>query len=389
MRYTRPLVIALVLGAFATAGAAPAPAAPESPRIVGYYASWAAAGGYPAEKIPAAKLTHVNYAFAVIRDGRCALRNETAAREQFEQLRRLKRDHPHLRTLISVGGWADSGPFSDVALNDSSRLAFARSCAAFVREHGLDGVDIDWEYPGGGGRDPGKGRPEDSRNFTLLLAELRRQLDTQSREDKSGHYLLTIAGPASAAQARRMELGQVHRYLDWINLMTYDFAGQWSARTAFNAPLYPADEAGQGPSADTSVRVYLDAGVPREKLLLGVPFYGRAWAGVKDVDHGLGQPHSGKPPRPPGGAGYSYRNIASGILGESAGRFWHERAKVPWLFDAKAGVMVSYDDPESIRAKARYAREQKLGGVMVWELSEDDEKSSLLEAIRAGWEQGR
>ena len=146
-------------------------------------------------------------------------------------------------------------------------------------------------------------------------------------------------------------------------------------------PLYAADEAAAGRNADATVRGYLAAGVPPDKLLLGVPFYGKAWAGVPDVDHGLHQPHAGKPPRPPGGGGYSYRTLAAHYIDQSAKRYWHERAKAPWLYDPKAGLMVTYDDPQSLRLKAEYARDHHLGGVMIWELSEDDERSSLLNAM--------
>jgi chitinase len=379
MRYP-PQWVLLFLGVLTTMSVAADGTKPRDPLVIGYYAGWAAAGGYPVSNIPAEKLTHLNYAFAVIRDGKCALGNSKSADENFAQLRQLKQKHPHLRTLISVGGWADSGPFSDAALTETSRMVFARSCADFAHDHGFDGVDIDWEYPGGGGRDKDKGRPQDTRNFTLLLAELRKQLDAQGRADRK-HYLLTIAAPASPQTYGRMELDRIHRDLDWINLMTYDFAGDWSTRTSFNAPLFAADDTGR--SADATVRGYLAAGVPPEKLTLGVPFYGRAWGGVKDVDHGLGQPHA-KPPRPPGGGGFSYRKLAASYIDQSAKRFWHERAQVPWLYDPKAQLMVSYDDPQSLRAKAKYARDKELAGVMIWELSEDDERSSLLGALHQG-----
>ena len=364
------------------AGASPARAAPSpARRVVGYFAAWAPASGYQVANIPADKLTHVNYAFAVIKEGRCAARGANSA-EHFAQLRALKQKHPHLRTLISVGGWADSGPFSDAALTDASRQTFARSCADFVHEYGFDGVDIDWEYPGGGGADKSKGRPEDTKNFTLLLADLRRALDEQGKaEGGNKHYLLTIAAPASPNQYRRMELGRIHRSLDWINLMTYDMAGDWSRLTDFHAPLYSPDGNDESGSADATVRGYLAAGVPAEKLLLGVPFYGRAWGGVRDVNHGLHQPHAAKPPRPPGGGGFAYRKLAENYIDKTAKRFWDERAKAPWLFDEKAGVMIAYDDPQSLRLKANYARDHHLGGVMIWDLSEDDDRSTLLDAV--------
>jgi chitinase len=375
-------LFALFAGAGVCAGAGPTRAAPlPAQRVVGYFAAWAPANGYLVGDIPADRLTHVNYAFAVIRDGRCSTHG-AGALDHFAQLRALKQKHPHLRTLISVGGWADSGPFSDAALTDASRQTFARSCADFIHEHGFDGVDIDWEYPGGGGADKTKGRPADTKNFTLLLADLRRALDEQAKaEGGNKHYLLTIAAPASPNQYRRMELARIHKSLDWINLMTYDMAGEWSRLTDFHAPLYGSDDQGGAGSADATVRGYLAAGVPPEKLLLGVPFYGRAWAGVKDVNHGLHQPHAAKPPRPPGGGGFAYRNLVEHYIGKSANRFWDDKAKAPWLFDDKAGVMIAYDDPQSLRLKANYARDHHLGGVMIWELSEDDDRSTLLNTV--------
>src|SRR5205823_5679300 len=113
-------------------------------------------------------------------------------------LQKLKQKHPHLKTLISVGGWTLSGPFSDAALTEKSRSKLAKSCVAFMLRYGFDGVDIDWEYPGGGGLPGNKSRVEDRQNFTLLLAELRRQLDEQGKGDKK-HYLLTIAAPCGPA----------------------------------------------------------------------------------------------------------------------------------------------------------------------------------------------
>jgi chitinase len=379
MRLLERVVLASLALAAVTATAS---AADGERRVVGYFAGWNA-GRYDAGDIPAGKLTHVNYAFGVIRDGEVAVRNEPAALRHFEGLRELKKKHPHLRTLVSVGGWADSGPFSEAALTDASRAKFARSVVAFMAGHGFDGVDIDWEFPGGGGLDKTKARPEDTQNFTALLAELRRQLDEQGKADGK-RYLLTIAAPAGGHH-QKMELERIHRHLDFINLMTYDFAGTWGPRTAFNAPLYPDPAQKDSRSADASVKAYLDRGVPKERLCLGVPFYGKAFGGVKDVDHGLYQPHMGRPPRVAGsGNDWSYRSIAANHIGKGTTRFWHEQAKVPWLFNPATGVWVTYDDPESLKHKAAYVRQKGLGGVMIWELSQDDGQSSLLNAIDLG-----
>jgi chitinase len=360
-------------------------------RVVGYWAGWSSSR---ADELPGALLTHVNYAFARVRDGECSIEPPDATPEwraaladRFRQLQVLKQNHPHIKTLISIGGWGGSDGFSDAALTDSSRLKFARSCAAFIRKNGFDGVDIDWEYPTSGAAHPEKGRPEDTRNFTLLLSELRRQLDEQAAADQM-RYLLTIAAPAGPDYYKHIELGQIHPHLDFINVMTYDFAGSWSAATGFNSPLFAPDANAKPPglSVDASVRAYLAAGIPAAKVVVGVPFYGRAFGGVKNVEHGLFQPHDkSKSPRPTGGDEWTYRVIAAdGRANKTMTRYWHDAAKVPWLHDEKNEVMITYDDPESIRLKAQYVRERSLSGVMIWELSQDDEQHSLLKGLNAG-----
>ena len=365
-----------------TTASAAAPA--HGKRVIGYYAGWSV-DRFPATDIRGDLLTHVNYAFARITDAHeCVARNPDKAEKGLEQLRQLKAQHPHLKTLISVGWWTDSTGFYDTAKTAESRETFAKSAATFAKQHGFDGVDIDWEYPGGGGNDKDKGSPDDTPNFTALMAELRKQLDAQGDADGK-RYLLTIAAPAGG-QLKRIELEKVHPLLDFINLMTYDFAGSWSQRTAFNAPLYPWGEHDIGKIAgDWSVQAYLKAGVPADKICLGVPFYGRAFGGVKAGDDadGLNQPFDPKA-KMTSPDGWGWRGISANFIGKKAKRFWHDRAQVPWLFDAQSGLFVTYDDPQSLRTKAEYVKERKLGGVMIWELSDDDEKSSLLHAVNEG-----
>ena len=365
--------------------ATPALAAPPAhgKRVIGYYAGWSV-DRFPATQIRAEMLTHVNYAFAKITDQHeCIPRDPDKAERGFAQLRTLKEKHPHLKTLISVGGWTDSTGFYETARTPASRETFARSAAAFAKQHGFDGVDIDWEYPGGGGADKGLGSPHDTPNFTALLGELRKQLDVQGNADGQ-RYLLTIAAPAGGA-SRRIELDRVHPLLDFINIMTYDFAGSWSKVTAFNAPLHPWPEHEAGKFASSSaVDAYLKAGVPADKIVLGVPFYGRAFGGVKPGDtHGLGQPFDPKA-KATSPDGWGWRSIAANHLGKTGQRHWHEQAKVPWLFDEAAGVFITYDDSESLRGKAQYVRDRDLGGVMIWELSDDDAEGSLLHSITEG-----
>jgi len=360
-------------------------------RIIGYYPSWSIYDRrYLVTDIAAGKLTHLNYAFANIsEDGEIALGDPHADTQfvypggegggNFRQLQRLKQAYPHLKTLISVGGWTWSGRFSDVALTAASREKFARSCAEFVSRYGFDGVDIDWEYPTGGGAQGNIERPEDPMNFVLLLQSLREYLNDQAARDER-RYLLTIAAGASSRAYAPLDWPRIHPLLDFINVMTYDFSGSWSAVTGFNAPLYDSSPVPvEGGSMHTTVQAMLALGIPPEKLVPGVPFYGRGWAGVPPQNNGLHQPFEGLPPGTTEGY-FSYHELASSYAGKFA-RFWHDNAQVPWLYDAGTRVMISYDDPQSIRLKAAYARQHGLGGIMFWELSSDDAQATLLSTI--------
>jgi chitinase len=368
------------------------------PRIVGYFPSWAIyARDYQVADIPAELLTHVNYAFADVSvQGECKLGDPWADVDQphpgdlsddpvkgnFKQLQLLKAAHPHLRTLLSVGGWTFSAHFSDAALTPDSRAAFAASCVSFVRSYGFDGLDIDWEYPVGGGLSGNTGRPEDRENFTHLLAEVRLQLDQAAAEDGAS-YLLSIAAPAGPWSYANLELDRIHEHVDWINLMAYDFAGSWSSHTAFHAPLYPASDdpaSPAGSSAHEAIEAYLAAGVPAGKLVLGVPFYGRGWQGVPDLNGGLYQTHSGVSMGTWEPGVFDFHDLAANFV-PIFERFHHAEAEVPWLYDPASGVMISYEDPSSLTAKARYVQDLGLSGVMAWELSADDANASLLHAL--------
>lgn len=369
---------------------------PPPARIVGYFPAWAVyARDFHVSEIPADRLTHLNYAFANLSpEGECVLGDAYADTEKaypgdtwdeplrgnFGQLADLKAAHPHLRTLISVGGWTWSGNFSAVARTAEGRDRFARSCADFMVRYGFDGVDVDWEYPVSGGLSGGP--PEDRRNYTLLLEAVRRELDSRGAAD-GRRYLLTIAAPAGPAIIANLELPAVAAPLDWINVMAYDFMGSWSDRTGFNAPMQTTAGAGEPPgfSVTDAIDAYLAAGVPADQLVLGVPFYGRSFRGVAPAGEGLFQPHGGAGPGTWEPGVLDWHDIAGRYL-PTMTRRWSATAQAPWLYDEATGVMISYDDPESLAIKARFARERGLGGLMIWDLSSDDGRHSLLDALR-------
>jgi chitinase len=392
-------MIVLVLGILVPAVVAQPPTSEW--KIVGYYPSWGTyAANYQVSRIPAQNLTHVVYAFAnisaggelVLGDAFADVQkrfpgdgNGTSFHGSFGQLLQLKKRNPHLKTLLAVGGWSWSGKFSDVALTAASRQKFARSCVALVSRYGFDGLDIDWEYPVEGGLAGNRKRPVDKANYTLLVAELRKQFDTRGRQDRR-RYLMTAATSAAAAHYRHLELEKVSTFLDWFNLMAYDFAGPWSSRTGFHAGLAATGEPGEDPQLNVvaAVKGYLKAGVPAGKIVLGVPFYGRGWTGVAPADHGLFAAYQGIPRGTREGGIYAYRDLVKTQV-RPATRHWHAKAQVPWLYDPATRTMISYEDVESVSAKAKYVRSQNLGGLMAWDLSKDAEGSqSLLQAMRRG-----
>jgi|GEM_PF-276095 len=378
-------------------------------RVVGYFAGWAPEEqGYFVSNIPATRITHINYAFSnVSENGECILgdpaadvervysaaesvngktdsADEAALHGNFHQLQLLKAKYPYLKIFISIGGWSWSENFSNAALTDASRQAFVKSCIDLylVKYKGVfDGLDIDWEYPVSGG-EQANGRPEDKRNFTLLLDELRSQLDELGASNGT-YYLLTVAMPGGPGMDARYERDQILQYLDWINLMTYDLHGTWDKLTNFNAPLYQElnDPGDSSLNVDAVVQDYLDAGIPADKLVMGVPFYGYDYVGVGYTSDGLYQ----ECVYPTWGGSISYNEIKRDYL-PTYNRHWLEESQVPWLYNINTAEFVSYDDPQSIALKAGYARDRHLAGVMIWELSQGDEE--LLDAIQKGYQSG-
>lgn len=376
--------------------------------VIGYFTEGgASSGSYTVKNVAtsgaAALLTELDYAFGRVADNQCQIANRRVALEQsysaadsvsgepdpagpgrlrgtFHQLQELKRLYPGLKVIISFGGWDQSGGFSSAARPEHVR-EFVRSCVeTFIKGHlapGIeapgvfDGIDIDWEYPVVGGGGPGK--PEDSKNFTAMLAEFRLQLDAV----RPG-LLLTAALPAEAELYEGIELKKISDYLDVLSIMAYDEHWNNEPLTNLHSALFhdPGDPS-QPPLdkryGDYAVRGFLAAGVPAEKIVFGVPFYGKGWAGVKDVNHGLYQPATG-----PADA-ISYRALKA--LPGSADRHYYKELATCTLWNK--GKFWGYDCPEAMRVKVDYVRRLQLGGVMFWELSHDTADGELLKILAA------
>jgi chitinase len=368
-----------LLVAMALAG--PAHAEPARYRIVAYYLASPLPARYVApDRIPAGRITHLNYAFANIDEhgeivvGDPAL--DISGPDNFARLRQLKARHPHLKTLISVGGWAWSGRFSDVALTPESRARFAESGVAFIRRHGFDGIDVDWEFPVAGGMPENLHRPQDKQNFTLLLQAMREKLDAAGREDRR-KYLLTAAVGNNEAYLANTEIRAVAATLDWLNVMAYDMNGVWSKVAAHIAPLHtdPAmNVPGTSPKNNVAdlVERYLAAGVPARQFVLGLPFYGYVWRGCPNTRHGEYQTCQG-PGRGTWEEGaLDYSDIEAQFINRNGFvRHWNAASRAAFLYNAATGEFVSYEDPQSLREKTRLLKRRRLGGAMFWELTGD------------------
>ncbi len=393
------------------------PAADSDTVIMGYFTQWGIYGrDYQVTDIPASKLTHIAYAFLGIdpatltitsvdeyadfqhtwpaKNGLPALTWSEAEKMQagnLGRLRQLKATYPHLHTLLSIGGWTLSTFFSDAALTETSREQFAQSAVEFMQTYDFDGIDLDWEYPVEGGLPACANvpitqisfetektcqiyRPEDTENYTALVQLLRRKLDILEAQTGK-HYTLSIAAPAASAKLAYIDIATMSASLDFINLMTYDFHGAWESQTGHQAPLYtnPADNLAL--SVNSSVIAYIQAGAPREKLVVGVPFYGRGWQNVPATQNGLYQDGGTAPSA--SGAGnweagvYDYWKVLDMIDAGEITPYTDTIAQSSYAYGSSAGLFMTYDDTATVRRKAEYVQSEGLAGVMFWELSGD------------------
>ncbi|XVV03553.1 glycosyl hydrolase family 18 protein [Actinosynnema sp. CA-248983] len=328
-------------------------------------------------------------------------------RGNFNQLKKLKAKHPHLKVLISLGGWTYSKYFSDVAKTDAARKKFVASCLDIYIKGNLptynaaggpgtaagifDGIDLDWEWPGAEGHAGNHISPDDKRNNTLLIEEFRRQMDELSRTTGK-RYQLTAFTPADRAKIEAgWELSRVAQSMDIFNVQGYDFHGagsdnSWEPnRTGHQGNLYP-DADDPYPfhfSVEDSVNAYLEAGVHPRKITVGLAFYGRGWQGVQDGGKkGEWQSATGAAPgqfqEEAGTRGYS--NLIASVPGCTV---YHDEAAVATsCFTGNGGQWWTFDDVWSIQKKTAWLKSRGLLGAMIWEMSGDT--GTLMGAVDAG-----
>lgn len=356
---------------------------------VGYFVSW---GIYQRQfnvwNIDPAGLTHINYAFANIANGQVVLGDEYADTQKVNvghgdswadptgtlhgnlyQLFRLKQQARWLKTGISVGGWTWSSEFSDVAATAAGREKFVASAISFVLTYGMDYIDLDWEYPVGGGLPGNSKRPEDGKNLVLLLKEFKRRFAAYPDRNLQ----ITMAISCGVSTLKNYLLAEMDPLIDFYNMMCYDFAGAWSTFTEHQSNLF-----GRTASADSVTKAVdhaLANGASANKLVIGLPLYGRGFTQTS----GLTKPFSGV------GQGtwepgiYDYKAIPSMASCRPA---WEPVSNASICYNPGERSLVSYDTPTSISFKLQWILQRGLGGVMFWELSADFSLDNVLSLQR-------
>ncbi len=391
-------------------------------KIIGYFPEWGIYSGhnnYTPAKVELEKITHVNYAFATIKDGVIDYFDKYAAVEvthgeawdspykgNLGQFEKLKADNPHLSVLVSIGGWSQSGNFHDVASTQAKRDRFASSVIQFIREHKLDGADIDWEYPVSS-RQPDltdnandQGTPNadasEKETFTLLLKTLREHLNAAGEQDGQ-YYQLSAAVSAGFVNIENTQPKLYSEYLDFVNIMTYDLHGAWDTSTNHQSALYQNPNAPDDLNINSVIAKFKSYGISNKKLVIGTPFYSRGWKNV--ATDGIDENLPGLFASANGGAnGIWDGGVAAGVNpyyhviemenDPDFTKYYDENAEAPYLYSATKQELYTYEDKRSLQAKIDFVKEKGLGGMIIWELSSDAAPTSeknLLNVIYKGF----
>ncbi len=390
-------------------------------KIVAYFPEWGryeAHDNYTADKISWEQITHLNYAFIDIdmATNKLQLFDAYGFNLNMPEINRLKKQHPHVKVMMSIGGWSRSAGFHNVALTEANRETFANSCVDFIKEYDFDGVDIDWEYPTFVREGDVLDNPNDlgtpsadigeKETFTLLLKTIREKLDDHTKVTGK-YYPLTIAVSINPNIITNTEPDKFINYIDFINVMSYDMHGAFEPITGHHSPLFSNPYEPYTEMEKTyfntvaALEFYRSYGIPSEKLILGVPFYSRGWGNVSSDYPIKNKLYNGTPISLPGlfaeasvesvkgkwdggrNAGnnpYDYiENVMLGA-GTSFVKYRDPWSKTPYIYSASKREMYTYEDVESVVEKMKFVNENNYGGVIIWELS-GDTTNNMLTAI--------
>ncbi|MCW3119543.1 MAG: Chitinase, partial [Chitinophagaceae bacterium] len=334
---------------------------PGRPAVIAYYA------GNPAliDSFNVSKLTHIIFSFGHLKGNQLHINN---ARDTLtiQNLVAQKKKNPDLKVMLSLGGWGGCKDCSDVFSTKKGRKEFAKSVKELLDYFNADGIDLDWEYPVIAGFPGHTYRQEDKANFTALVKKIR-------KKSGSGKIISFAAGGFTIFLEQSIEWKKVMKYVDFVNLMTYDLVNGGSTSTGHHTPLYSTPD--QKESGDHAVNYLIAAGIPANKLVLGAAFYGRLFDSVQNVNNGLYQPARFK--------SYIAGKFIPDRLVEKEGYVYHwdDTAKAPYYYNPVTQSFLTFENAQSLALKTRYVVDKKLFGIMFWQLTEDKLQDGLLKAI--------
>lgn len=301
-------------------------------------------------------ITDINYCFATVKDFDGNLKVDF---QHLDKLFSIKRRYPHLKLILSIGGWT-AGNFSEMAEKLSSRTTFITQVIAFIKANDFDGVDLDWEYPGSGASGISY-HFEDKANYSILSQELRDMLNRLS-DVTHKTYTLSVAVAASIDGLDSFDINILNELYDYINIMHYDYIGM-DRLTCHHANLYDSALQPHKKSAAYFTNEYLKQGLDPKKIIFGIPFYGRGASGVTLKKTPIGSRIYGEIPK-----FYDYQDIMKRSH-NAEHVFFDEEAQAAYYFDGD--TFISYENRQSITKKMRYLKENKFAGVMFWEYATD------------------
>jgi len=333
-------------------------------KVIAYYTG----NGETIRQYPLNKLTHIIFSFLRLQHDTLGFKNDEQ-RRSLEQLVDLKKEFPGLKIMVSIGGWGGCGPCSNLFASEDHRNTFAKTTVTLFNKYSIDGLDLDWEYPAIEGYPGHAWDKADKNNFTELIKTLRREM-------KNEFLLSFAAGGFTHYLEESVDWENVMPLVDFVNLMTYDLVSGYSKVTGHHTLLndYLPDQQSTRKCVDWLLQRDIEPG----KLIIGAAFYARVWQDVANRSHGLYQ--TGKFLR-----SVPYKNFPGYFTDSSGFRYyWDKKAKAPYQYSGSKKLFATFDDKRSIRAKAKFTRRKKLGGIMFWELSEDIPGYGLVESIYNG-----
>jgi chitinase len=326
--------------------------------IIAYYSR----GPEKVDSLPAEKLTHIIFSFCHLKGNKLTVDNERDA-TTITKLVALKQRSPALKVILSLGGWGGCKTCSDVFSSGEGIREFALSVLDLNRSFHTDGLDLDWEYPAISGYPGHAYKPEDRKNFTLLVQELRKTLGP-------GYELSFAAGGFQKFLEQSIEWQAVMKAVDRVNLMSYDLVHGYSTVTGHHTPLYSTGS--QQESAHNAIQYLIKLGVPRDKIVIGAAFYARVWENVAPEKNGLYQAGKFK-------TAIDFCDFPTKLSGFKL--YWDDTAKAPYAYHEALKQFATFDDKRSIEYKTRYVIDEQLDGIMFWEISHDTFQNGLVDVM--------